>query len=727
MLRLSLRLVVGGGREAWARLLTIAGGVVIGVLLLLSVISTIRLVTGGTRQACWQCTGSQSGGSDAQEPADDSLVWVSKHDVFRGQELSRYDIAARSAQAPVIPGIDQQVRPGEYFASPALAELIKTVPANQLADRFPGKLVGVIGNRGLDSPSQLIAVIGHTPAEIQDMPQAIEVTQLATAPRKLNLGPIVTLMVALGVGGILFAIASLVMAATRLGSARREERFATLRLFGATPRQINIIAAVDAASGALLGTVVGMALFWLLKPAIASTLAESFDIFPERLAPSLMSVGLVLVGVPLLAVTAALISLRKVRISPLGTARRATPKPPRAWRLIPLSLGLGLEGVIWLVNRNVQDPEVMTRMSKYALVGFGLILAGMAIAGPWLTMALANMMAKYARRAPTLLAARRLADNPRGAYRGVSVLVVAAFLCGFIAILAQTVVKSNEYEVNYMQGNAINETVGFSESSAERRVEALHALRSIKGLQVAPAYVINPNDGNADLLMACQDARIFGADCPEGSVVMVGFMATVSEQPKVASVDARTLSSRPIGAFGILAAGDQSDIERMRTLKTQFADVFSSGFTMMTTKELRSQDKSLLDIVQQVINGAFALVLFVAGCSLAVTVAGGLVERKRPFGLLRVAGTSLGQLRRVVLLESAVPLIVSAFVASGIGILIGILTVKSFFSPGSDQIYMPSLLFFSLVGAGLVAALLIIVATLPILSALTRPEKVRFE
>jgi len=42
----------------------------------------------------------------------------------------------------------------------------------------------------------------------------------------------------------------------------------------------------------------------------------------------------------------------------------------------------------------------------------------------------------------------------------------------------------------------------------------------------------------------------------------------------------------------------------------------------------------------------------IAGCGLAVGVAAGLRDRKRPFSLLRLTGVQLGVLRRVVLLES---------------------------------------------------------------------------
>jgi len=65
---------------------------------------------------------------------------------------------------------------------------------------------------------------------------------------------------------------------------------------------------------------------------------------------------------------------------------------------------------------------------------------------------------------------------------------------------------------------------------------------------------------------------------------------------------------------------------------------------------------------------------FIAGCS----VAGVLRDRKRPFSLL--TGTQLGVLRRVVLLESTVPVAVVAVAAIGEGFLAARLFVQAQFS-----------------------------------------------
>ncbi len=55
-------------------------------------------------------------------------------------------------------------------------------------------------------------------------------------------------------------------------------------------------------------------------------------------------------------------------------------------------------------------------------------MVGMVTAGPWLTMAGARLMARRTGRPDTLIAARRLADNPRAGFRAVSGLVLALFI-----------------------------------------------------------------------------------------------------------------------------------------------------------------------------------------------------------------------------------------------------------------------------------------------------------
>lgn len=130
-----------------------------------------------------------------------------------------------------------------------------------------------------------------------------------------------------------------------------------------------------------------------------------------------------------------------------------------------------------------------------------------------------------------------------------------------------------------------------------------------------------------------------------------------------------------------------------------------------------AQYKQLADVV---IIGS----LVIAGCALAVSAAGGLAERKRPFSLLRLAGAQLGVLRRVVLLETAVPLIFVAVISAGMGLLATQIYARAQIH---QSMQMPGTGFYVIVAVGLAAALAVIVATFPMLKRITGPETARNE
>jgi ABC-type antimicrobial peptide transport system permease subunit len=134
--------------------------------------------------------------------------------------------------------------------------------------------------------------------------------------------------------------------------------------------------------------------------------------------------------------------------------------------------------------------------------------------------------------------------------------------------------------------------------------------------------------------------------------------------------------------------------------------------------------------VLRVVLAGIALTLIVAGCSLAVTVFGSLVDRKRPFTLLRVSGTPLSTLYRVVLLESALPLVVASIVAAATGVAIAEPVIKAILTSiqgaGSISAY-PTPAYYATVWAGLAVSLAVIVAAMPLLGRITAPDSMRFE
>jgi hypothetical protein len=114
----------------------------------------------------------------------------------------------------------------------------------------------------------------------------------------------------------------------------------------------------------------------------------------------------------------------------------------------------------------------------------------------------------------------------------------------------------------------------------------------------------------------------------------------------------------------------------------------------------------------------------VAGCTLAVSVVAGLSDRKRPFSLLRLTGAPIGMLRRVVALESAVPLLIVAVISTGAGFLAAALFLRS---QEHYSLQPPGAGYYLVVLAGLALSLGIIASTFPLLNRITGPETARNE
>ena len=173
-------------------------------------------------------------------------------------------------------------------------------------------------------------------------------------------------------------------------------------------------------------------------------------------------------------------------------------------------------------------------------------------------------------------------------------------------------------------------------------------------------------------------------------------------------------------------------LERVRTyltVNTAPAEIGDQGAaptpprTFGETLQIRLDRASTFE---KLVWAAIALTLIVAGCSLAVAVGGGLVDRKRPFTLLRVSGTQVGVLSRVVLLEAAVPLLAATVVAAGIAYGTSILAFVRL-APAGTAVPQLGSTYYTLMGIGLAVAFGVIALTLPLLHRMTSPGNVRFE
>jgi hypothetical protein len=754
MIRLGLRLTVNGGREAVVRLVLLVAAVGLGVGLLLIAVSGINAVNSQNGRYAWLSTGASAKVAGAAHAAADPLWWLLRADRFDGQTIGRVDVAATGPTSPVPPGIKHLPGPGEYYASPALAKLLASTPANQLGDRYPGRQAGTIGDAALASPNSLIIIIGHTAAQMAHTPGAVQASAIVTTPpsscdgQKCLVGAgikasgmdLILSVVALA---LLFPVLIFIATATRLSAARREQRFAAMRLAGATPRQISLIAAVESTVAAIAGVAVGFGLFFVLRNPLAAVPFTGAPFFPSDLSLSLPDILAAAIGVPVAAAVAARLALRRVHISPLGVTRRVTPKAPRVWRVLPLLAGAAELG--WFVVHG--RPPTTAGQTQAFVPGFLLIMVGLVVAGPWLTMVGARLMARRTGRPGTLIAARRLADDPRAGFRAVSGLVLALFVTTVAVALITT---ENAHRGQALDGPAASDVLAdqFSDNPHPTTVPAAPAtlLAQLRGIDGAQGVVEVHEDPGCTLpatllgfpqafgavpagLVSCAqlaEVPAFGR-CPAGAAAVAFpadsvFGATLAGIIwPAADVPAGGLASLGVLGINVATNGSVAAVEQARTLlETAYPSVDSPA----TLGESSTEDQRKTNQYQQLADVVILISLPIAGCTLAASVAAGLADRKRPFSLLRLAGAPLGVLRRVVALESAVPLLVVAVVSIGIGF-----GASAMFASAQLQypLAAPRAAYYIITVAGIVVSLGIIAATFPLLRRITGPEVARNE
>ena len=143
-----------------------------------------------------------------------------------------------------------------------------------------------------------------------------------------------------------------------------------------------------------------------------------------------------------------------------------------------------------------------------------------------------------------------------------------------------------------------------------------------------------------------------------------------------------------------------------------------------TIREISANSTRSVAELRQMTDVVIGASLVIAGCSLAVSVTGGVNERKRPFSLLRLTGVPLSVLRQVVALEAALPLLVISVLSAAMGFLAAGLFLEAQLG---DTLRPPPLSYYALVGIGLIASLGIIAATLLLIERITGPDGARNE
>ena len=220
-------------------------------------------------------------------------------------------------------------------------------------------------------------------------------------------------------------------AAARLGVARRDARLAALRLLGATPREVVGLTLVETAAQGFVGAALGFVGYLALIPTVWTRFTfEGKQLGAAELWTGWQAPVVALVAVPLLAAVSGAVTLRRVVVTPLGVSQRVTPPSTRAVRVVVAVVAMGAFAVVTQVLGAFGAAAVAVLLGM-----FGLAFATLNALGPWVLGVFGRRRVRKARTPEQLLAARRVAGDPKGAWRVVGGLALAGFVAGAMAVL----------------------------------------------------------------------------------------------------------------------------------------------------------------------------------------------------------------------------------------------------------------------------------------------------
>ena len=576
----------GGRRDMLTAALGVGAFTVTTTLLLLVLAGNVGFASRAEHKA-WRYPVAAATNATAVEATGTHLV--------RNRPVTVVELAALTPDAPVPPGLAKFPAPGEMWVSPALGRLLSGVPGNEFADRFGGRTAGVLERPALAYPDELVAVVGHRaddPRLAVDRAPDVNAgtgsaTRIASFAGRTDTDDATLYSFLTRFATVLLMVPLLILgaAAARLGVSRRLARLAAMRLVGATPRQVVTLTAVESMVAAAAGAILGGLLYAVLIPLVARIeLAGGAWFASDLIVPPLHLVAAV-GGMVLLGGLSAVVGLRGVVVSPLGVAQRQTPRRLRAVRLLVFVVLLGAFSLVSGDN----DASVGAIVTV-----LGLLFGGVALLGPWVVGLIGRLVVAIGSGPATLLAGRRLVDDPRAAWRTVGGLTLAGFVAGFIALIP-----------NLDAGDG-------------------------------------PIPANQLVVTAA------GADA-------AGQLRAALPESTVDNVDDRITVTTP--------AGDPT-LDRTRTVVARILP----DATVEGAADLSADSQQFVSDVRTGTIMVLAATFLIAMASAGITSAAAVLDRRRMYAQLRLAGTPLAVLDRARAMETLLPLGVLGLGSIGLGL-----------------------------------------------------------
>jgi len=730
---LGVRLSVGGGRAGWSRLALIAGGVGVGVAVLLVATAIPSAMSAREGRVADRSPVSQMVGESS--PTDSSVILQALRSDFRASAIQGWLIQPEGDTPVLPPGVDRALAPGEILLSPALARLMESEDGQALRGRWSDDIVGEIGKEGLSGPKELTFYLGADGLEKKE--SADRVTAFGGAQPGVAAEGMWLVLGLLAAVVVLMPVVIFIVTAIRVGGEARDRRLAAVRLVGADIGMTRRIAAGETLAGAVLGLLVGGALFAVVAQFIHQVAPAEVSFFPGEFRPVPLYAALVLILVPVASVLVTVSAMQRVVVEPLGVVRRGVARSRRLWWRLPLIVvGLGLIAIPWS-SRGSDDGGGDLAMAALA-VGLVSLFTGVVLILPWLVEATVRRMRPggVARQ----LAVRRLQLESGTASRAVSGIAVS--VAGLIALHGAFGALGQQFSDNESPWTEVT-------GAQEGWVEDLPAVQDAHPVVNAwgPVWAVI---GECAVMTqwapveSCQDGDVFTIEREGSPALAAGDTVELRGAEEGTDVrwalpaDTRAVASTDWWGPQVLAtpgaveglAIDRSDVDLLVALDPSVPDAIDHLRTAVSQHSVTARVESgsarfegAMSTAQQVLMGVSIAILVMIGASLLVNMLEQLRERRQLLAVLLAFGTRRSTLSGSVLYQVAIPVVLGVALAVITGTGISMILQSVLETP--VQVDVGGIA--ATAGAGVAVVLLATAATLPFLWRLNGAAGLRTE
>jgi hypothetical protein len=338
-------------------------------------------------------------------------------------------------------------------------------------------------------------------------------------------------------------------------------------------------------------------------------------------------------------------------------------------------------------------------------VAFALILAG-----PLVTAVVGRVFTSRWSKPSTLLAGRRLTDDPKASFRSSAGVVLAVFT----ASLAMVMFPALEDKIEYSDGTWRDDVlVAQSISGGEEQVAALHVELGRRGVfkgvvPMVEGYAVlgeGPDTSGAQVVIApCAEAMKVLNGLPPGTCQagpMVYAPEWLSDKLKGGAkfttngtngAEEKIPANLPIHSYqpesgrsmivvdpallpGLVAAPNSAAVLTDPTNRTgaQVAMIGTlPGASVVSNRRIDLAGAAIEEDLWRATIIGLAIATVIGGVSSAVGAAGSVVDRRRTFAALVAAGTPVRVLTRALRAEVVLPVLVATFGACAAGAAVGV-------------------------------------------------------